>query len=194
MNTQPKKATPPDVSITTSYDELSGAQMFMVTGMPVLTLYHKANTEAGVPGMSAPVLAYAAVHGMKQRIVDKAAIGFLKEQNRYAGAKEKYEAMKELVEYYNAGATEWDMVGGISEGSMLFRALMREKPDRKPERIKEWMKQQDEAAKKGGDGAPKKGWRKDLLESDRLIEIVRAIRKEDGKAIDADKMLDALDA
>jgi hypothetical protein len=175
--------------ITVSNDEAGGVQMFHVAGIGTLVLYHR--PEGEIKGLSPAVIAHAAYHGMEQRIRDAGALGYDADLKRYATPKEKFDAMRELVDYYNSYASEWSLRGGISEGSLLFRALMREKADREPAKIKAWIGQMDEQAKAG---KVSKGWRRDLLDSDRLIEIVRAIRKEDGKSVDADKMLDTLDA
>jgi hypothetical protein len=176
--------------ITVSNDETAGFQRFDVATVGALYLYHTPQAD-GPPGLSEQVKAHAAFHGMEQRIRDAGALGYDEELKRYATPKEKFDAMKELVDYYNSGATEWSLRGGISEGSLLFRALLREKPDREPEKIKIWIAKQDAAAK---EGKVSKSWRRDLLDSDRLIDIVRAIRKEDGKTVNADAMLDTLDA
>jgi hypothetical protein len=175
--------------ITVSNDEVGGVQMFHVASVGTLVLYHR--PEGDIKGLSDAVIHHAAYHGMEQRIRDAGALGYDEDKKRFATPQEKHAAMRELVEYYNSGATEWSLRGGISEGSLLFRALMREKPDREPEKIKAWITAQDARAK---DGKVSKGWRRDLLDSDRLIDIVRAIRKEDGKSVDADAMLDTLDA
>ena len=176
--------------ITVHNDEAAGFQRFDVATVGALYLYHKAQSD-GPPGLSDAVKAHAAYHGMEQRIRDAGALGYDEDKKRFATPAEKHAAMKELVDYYNSGAAEWNLRGGISEGSLLFRALMREKPDRDPARIKAWMKEQDEQAKLG---KVPKSWRSNLLDSDRLIDIVRSLRKEDGKAVNADAMLDSLDA
>jgi hypothetical protein len=176
--------------ITVTNDEAAGVQQFHVATVGTLYLYHRPQPD-GPPGLSDAVKDHAAYHGTEQRIRDAGALGWDEDKNRYATPQEKFDAMKPLVDHYNSGATEWNLKGGVSEGSLLFRALLREKPGRDVIKIKEWMKAQDEQAKAG---KIQKGWRAALLDSDRLIDIVRAIRKEDGRGLNADAMLDSLDA
>jgi len=176
--------------ITVTNDEAAGVQQFHVATVGTLYLYHRPQPD-GPPGLSDHVKAHSAYHGMEQRIRDMGALGWDEEKKRYATPQEKFDAMKIGVDYFNSGATDWNIKGGVSEGSLLFRALLREKPDRDVIKIKNWMKAQDEQAKLG---KVQKNWRTLLLDSDRFIDIVRAIRKEDGKSVNADAMLDSLDA
>jgi hypothetical protein len=55
--------------------------------------------------------AYAALHGMKQRICDKAAL------DKGATPKEKFRAMQELVEHYASGSGEWGLRVAQGEGT-----------------------------------------------------------------------------
>lgn len=70
--------------------------------------------------LGASLVAEAALHGFKQKYVDKAALG--------AGAtqQEKYEAIWRLVDHH-AGGGDWNMVAtgdGTSGDGLLVRALM----------------------------------------------------------------------
>jgi len=167
--------------ITVTNDEASGTQLFHVAGVGTMALYHRPEPAENITGLSAAVIAHAAYHGMEQRIRDAGALGYDDEKKRYATPQEKFDAMRLLVDYYNAGATEWNLRGGVSEGGLLYRALMRQKPDRDPTAVKAFIKSKDAAT------------RRKLLDSDALIEIVRAIRKEDGSAVDTDALLAELD-
>jgi hypothetical protein len=68
----------------------------------------------------ADLVAAAALHGFKQKYVDKAALG------ADASAQEKYEAIKRMVDWHRDGG-DWNMVGagdGTSGDGLLVRALM----------------------------------------------------------------------
>ena len=90
--------------------------------------------------LHADVLARAAVHGLIQRISDKAALGFNKEANRYATAQEKFEAMKALADHYGTGSAEWSpgrAAGGVrDEGGITLRAIANVKFDGDMERAR----------------------------------------------------------
>ena len=76
--------------------------------------------------LHADVLARAAVHGLIQRISDKAALGFNKEAGRYATPGEKFEAMKALADHYGTGSAEWSpgrAAGVRDEGGVTLRAI-----------------------------------------------------------------------
>jgi hypothetical protein len=166
--------------ITVTNDESAGVQMFNVQGCDTLYLYHTAQPDGPV-GLSDSVKSHAAFHGMEQRVRDAGALGWNEEAKRYATPQEKHAAMKVLVDHYNSGTVDWNVKGGVSESGLLFRVLMREKPERDANQVKAFIKAQDAAT------------RRKLLDSDRLIEIVRAIRKEDGSQFDADEILNSLD-
>tara|TARA_R110000868_G_scaffold2620_9_gene18740 strand:+ start:148 stop:768 length:621 start_codon:yes stop_codon:yes gene_type:complete len=79
--------------------------------------------------LSAQTQRRAMVHGLTQRISDAAAIPFNKEENRYATAQEKFEAMQALVEHYHTGTEEWSRTrtaGGSradGETTLILRAV-----------------------------------------------------------------------
>ncbi len=77
--------------------------------------------------MSVENRAFAALHGMKQRIADAAAIPFAL-NGRYATPHEKADAMAELIEFYEEGGNEWKRVGTASpkvssDGVLAIRAI-----------------------------------------------------------------------
>ena len=91
---------------------------FNVLGVGALTL----NTSRVHP----EVMERAAIHGLIQRISDKAALGFDKDLGRYATAQEKYDAMSGLVAHYMSGSAEWSMResgGEPKESGLTYRAL-----------------------------------------------------------------------
>lgn len=77
--------------------------------------------------LSPNVLAYAAFHGMKQRIADAAAMSRDTETGRPATPQDKLDAMQALADHYMAGSDEWALrvaSGGAAKPSGLtLRAL-----------------------------------------------------------------------
>ena len=83
--------------------------------------------EVRVESLSPEVAAYAALHGLKQRIVDAAAIS-RDDLGRPASPADKWAAMEKLVAHYNSGAKEWGLratgdgrTGG--DGGLTLRAV-----------------------------------------------------------------------
>ena len=71
--------------------------------------------------------AYAALHGMKQRIADAAAQSKDPETGLPVSALDKLSAMKLLVEHYESGTKEWrtkTSTRGESGNSLLVQCLM----------------------------------------------------------------------
>lgn len=81
----------------------------------------------------------AVTHGLLQRIRDAAAIPRSTETGLAASPREKYEAMKVLVDHYASGRAEWSPSRREGADSLLIRALVavREKP---VERVREYVK------------------------------------------------------
>ena len=96
-------------------------------GLPVIRfdVLGAGTLELNVADLADSIMNHAIVHGMVQRISDAAAIGFLKDENRYATAKEKYDSMQELVDYYAGGATEWSRkrTGGDGGSGITLHAV-----------------------------------------------------------------------
>jgi len=62
------------------------------------------------------ILERAAIHGLKQRISDAAALPCDTETGLPATALEKYENLSKLVEHYNSGTGEWNRTRVAGEG------------------------------------------------------------------------------
>ena len=123
--------------ITAQPTEDGGHITFKVLGVGDIML--------SVSKLSPAVLTRARTHGLVQRISDAAAIPFNKEENRYATAQEKYEAMRALVEHYETGTEEWArnrVAGGArvdGETALILRAVAEHQgvtPEDMRERVK----------------------------------------------------------
>lgn len=89
---------------------------------------------------AASIIQQAAVHGLIQRVSDRAAIGRDPETGASASPEEKMEAMQSLVEHYESGSTEWSLVqSGGPKGGMLFKALVELYPAKTGDEIKVWL-------------------------------------------------------
>lgn len=77
--------------------------------------------------LSPEVTAYAILHGMKQRIVDAAAIARDEATGVTATPTDKFNAMNELVLHYMSGSPDWSLTrsGGEAResGGLVLRAL-----------------------------------------------------------------------
>lgn len=124
----------------------------------------------------------ATFHGFKQRIPDAAAIARDETTGKSATPAEKYAAMKRLVEHYNSGAEGWTLnQREPGEGTLLFQALMRQKPER------------DETATREFVTGLSRSKRDAMLNSPQLREIVSEIRAESGREVDCDELFSELD-
>lgn len=119
---------------------------------------------------------YAMLHGFNQTIGDTAALG--------AGSslEAKFKFMEGRIGHLESGAESWEASGREpGEGTLLFQALMRQQPDR------------DEAKVRAFVAALPRSKRDKMLADERLSDIVRALREESGKGIDAEELFAELD-
>lgn len=110
----------------------------------VFTVAGVAQLELSLSSVSSQVFERAAIHGLIQRICDTAAISRNTETGQSATPAEKYEAMKELVDYYNSGAVEWSRkrtgTGSGDSGGLLRKCLLKMYPEKGAQRIDEFLK------------------------------------------------------
>lgn len=72
--------------------------------------------------------AYAALHGWKQRLADAAAMDRDEDTGAPASVSDKYNAVKDLAEYYMSGAVDWKRTGKGGGGkSITIAAIARVK-------------------------------------------------------------------
>jgi hypothetical protein len=89
----------------------------------------------------------AMMHGLKQKLVDAAAISRNPETGRSASGEDKYNAVREVAERLLTG--EWNKAreGGGNTGGQLFRALCQLYSRKTPEAIKAWLDSKTDAEK-----------------------------------------------
>ena len=130
------------------------------------------------------VMEYAIFHGLKQKLVDAAAISRNPETGRAASVEDKYQAVKTVYDRLLAG--QWNAVreGGGATGGLLLQALCRMYAGRKtPEELKAFLADKSDAEKTA------------LRKNPRVAAIIEEIRAEQGKtaSIDTDELLEELD-
>lgn len=133
--------------------------------------------------LSAMLEAEAMIHGLKQKLVDAAAISRNPETGRSATVDDKYEAVKEVYDRLLSGS--WNATReGSSAGSLLFKALCRMQPTKEAAVLREWLaKRTDEE---------KNALRKNPAVAKVIAEIQAESIKDSG--IDSDALLSQLES
>lgn len=157
-----------------------------VTG-PVLSLAF-ANGKGLIVTMSElsdNILQQATMHGLKQKLVDAAAISRDPTNGKAATIDTKYDAIKEVLDRLLSGEWNKRREGGGATGGLLKRALIEMYDGRKtPEQIDEYLAGKDDKEKAA------------LRKHPKVAEIIERIRAEDGKDTDssiADDLLNDLE-
>ena len=134
--------------------------------------------------LTSDVQQYAMMHGLKQKLVDAAAISRNPETGRPATVEDKYQAVKTVYDRLLAGAWNATREGGGATGGLLLQALVRMYAGRKtPDELRAFLADKTDAEKTA------------LRKNPRVAQIIEDIRVETGKAanIDTDEMLGELE-
>lgn len=126
----------------------------------------------------------ATMHGLKQKLVDAAAISRNPETGRAASIEDKYQAVKAVFDRLLGGQWNATREGGGNAGGLLAQALTRMYAGRKTaEDIKAFLAEKTDAEKTA------------LRKNPRVAAIIEEIRAEQGKAadIDTDELLGELE-
>ena len=124
----------------------------------------------------------ALLHGLKQKLVDAAAMSRNPITGRSATIEDKFEAVSIVHKRLLAGSWNAPREGGGATGGLLFQALCRLYEGRKtPEQLKTYLDTLSDAQKTA------------LRASGRIAPILEQLRAEAGRGIDSDALLDALD-
>lgn len=134
--------------------------------------------------LTSDVQQYAMMHGLKQKLVDAAAISRNPETGRAASVEDKFQAVKAVYDRLLAG--QWNAIreGGGNAGGLLFQALCRMYAGRKTaEDVKAFLAEKTDAEKAA------------LRKNPRVAASIEEIRAEQGKVadIDTDELLGELD-
>ena len=130
------------------------------------------------------IMEYAIFHGLKQKLVDAAAISRNPETGRAASVEDKYQAVKVVYDRLLAGQWNAAREGGGATGGLLLQALVRMYAGRKTaDELKAFLADKSDAEKTA------------LRKNPRVATIIDEIRAEQGKAadIDTDELLGELE-
>ena len=134
--------------------------------------------------LTSDVQQYAMMHGLKQKLVDAAAISRNPETGRAASVEDKFQAVKAVYDRLLSGQWNATREGGGNAGGLLLQALCRMYQGRKtPEEIRAFLDTKTDAEKAA------------LRKNPRVATIIEEIRAEQGKAanIDTDELLGELE-
>lgn len=134
--------------------------------------------------LNSDVQQYAMMHGLKQKLVDAAAISRNPETGRAASIEDKFQAVKTVFDRLLAGQWNATREGGGATGGLLLQALCRMYAGRKTaDELKAFLADKTDAEKTA------------LRKNPRVAQIIEDIRAEQGKAanIDTDELLGELE-
>lgn len=137
----------------------------------------------GLSDLSPAILEMAALHGLKQKICDAAAISRDPETGRSATTETKFRAMHAVYERIMAGEWNAKRGEGTTTGGLLFRALCRLYPAKDADTLREFLAgktKQEQAA---------------LRANPKVAAIIEEIKAESANVseIDTDELLGELE-
>lgn len=138
-------------------------------------------TVLDISRLSGAVMTRAAIHGLKQRCGDKAALG------QEASAQAKFDAVRAMVDHYNSGTEEWNLSrqggGRKSEADWVteaIAALYEEELSDAEARIVMWAESKE---------CDVPTMCKALAKSAKVAVKIAELKHGDGSGVDADELL-----
>lgn len=132
--------------------------------------------------LTASIQHMAMMHGLKQKLVDAAAISRNPDTGRSATIDDKYNAVREVFDRLLSG--QWNKVrdgGSGTKGGLLFRALCLMYADKTPDAIKAFLDKKTPAEKTA------------LRNTAKIAAIIATLKEDEADdGIDADSLLDEL--
>ena len=158
-------------------------------GQLTLTFADQTTAELATTELSTEILSQALMHGLKQKLVDAAAIARNVDTGASATTADKKEAVMEILSRlvsgaWNKGRTAGDGTSG--KGSILLLALQRLQPNRDAAELAEWLKARTDAERAA------------LAKNAKILPHVQAIQAERAAAaakrsgVDSDELLNDL--
>lgn len=126
----------------------------------------------------------ATMHGLKQKLVDAAAISRNPETGRAASINDKFQAVKTVFDRLLAGQWNATREGGGATGGLLLQALVRMYAGKKTaDQLRDYLAGKSDAEKTA------------LRKNPKVAAIIDEIRAENGKtaSIDTDELLNELE-
>lgn len=110
----------------------------------------------------------ALMHGLKQKLVDAAAISRNPDTGKAATVDDKYKAVREVYDRLLGGEWNKNREGGTVAGGYLYRALVRLYDGKKtPEVLKAYLEKRTDAEKA------------ELRKNPKVAELIEALKQED---------------
>lgn len=161
-----------------------GPEVCDITEASYLTFAAADGTAMFVDPMKLPEALHPVLilHGLKQKLIDAAAISRDPETGRSATVADKWAAVEAVWQRLLAGEWNAQRGDGTGTGGLLFKALCRMYPTKTSEQVREWLDKQDDKKKAA------------LRLNPKVAAIIETIRAEQAKAgdIDSDELLDEL--
>lgn len=167
-----QKRTP---DIATSNVEKNGE----LTGLEI-TFRHGEQLTVEVLALSADIQRQALLHGLKQKLVDAAAISRNPETGRTATIEDKFAAVKEVYDRLLAGDWNKRREGGGNAGGLLLQALARLYPEKDVETLRAYVEKLSRSEQAA------------LRANTRVAPVIAEIQAERG-GVDSDDLLAELE-
>lgn len=132
-----------------------------------------------VTQLSEEIIRYAVLHGLKQKLVDAAAISRDPETGRSATLATKLAAVQDVLDRLLAGEWNKRREGSGTSGGLLFRALCIMYPDKPADAVREFLAKKSDAEKAA------------LRRNPKVSAIMDTLRDEGD--VDSDALLGELD-
>ena len=164
--------------IATTVDATAGTLQLVFSNDNVLTI--------DIAQLNASIVNHAILHGLKQKLVDAAAISRNPVTGGTADIEDKYNAVKEVFDRITGENPQWNKnretgSGGGVSGGLLLRALIRLYPTKSADDLKKYVDsktKQEQAALRGN---PK------------IAAMIDTIRAEKSGGVNSDDLLAELD-
>jgi hypothetical protein len=134
-DSEQKSAIAVNVALDDKPDDATG----MIHSLLTIGFKHGKSLELSTRDLSAGIVAQALAHGLKQKLVDAAAISRDPETGRAATIETKFTAVNEVLQRLLAGEWNKKREGGGNSGGLLFRALCALYPGKTPDQIRDWL-------------------------------------------------------
>jgi len=151
-----------------------------LTGLTI-TFRHGEQLTIDVSALSADIQRQALLHGLKQKLVDAAAISRNPETGRTATIEDKFAAVKEVYDRLLAGEWNKRREGGGTTGGLLLQALVRLYPEKDVDTLRAYvdkLSRSEQAA---------------LRANSRIAPVIAEIQAERG-GVDSDGLLAELES
>lgn len=177
-------ARTPAIAVTASIATTT-SEIALNHGQLTLTFADGTASALATIDLSPEILSQALIHGLKQKLVDAAAIARNTDTGASATLEDKKSAVLKVLERLIAG--QWNAIreGGTSEkGSLLLLALTRLQPNRDRAELEAWVKGLDDAQRSALSSNPK------ILPTIQAIQAERAAAR--GAQAQSDELLAGL--